>query len=181
MKRWALGFVMLSSPALAEDYCGLTNDQRAALPQALAGTWAARLRGAIMVGTDGKPQALPEDADTREAILAADGAGLALAEDDIFPAVTLAPAVIDDHAEPDFALPGESPLGAAELLAPEAAAARLTCDPKTLPQFVVEVPMEGTDANATLRLFALSSAQMVMVIGGQGGGQSARALFDLAR
>jgi hypothetical protein len=171
----------LSTSAMGADYCGLTGDPRLKLATDLTGTWQAVLRGGMVVLEDGKVQPLPAQDDPEEAVFTSDGRSLTLAEDTFFPAVTLVPfTVVSVQTKPDFALPGESPLPAAELLAPEATASGLTCDPETLPQFLAKVPMDD-GASATLWVFALTPEALVLVVKGAGGGQTARAVFDLHR
>lgn len=168
--------------AHAADYCGVTMDQRNSAPAGLAGAWAGKVRSGMMVGPDGKPQAMTADEeDGLEIMIKADGTGLSMEEAyDFFPAVALTAFTVEVMSEPDFALPGESPLGAAELLAPEVLTAGLSCNAKDLPQFVADVPMDDA-ASATFRLFALTPDQLVLVIKGEGGGKTARAVFDLDR
>lgn len=173
--------VLLTTPATPADYCGLTGAARTAVAEDLAGSWQAVFRSGLIEMEDGKVQPLPAQEEPETAIFTSDGRSLTLAEDTLFPAVTLMPySVVSLQTRPDFALPGESPLMAAELLAPEVEATGLPCDPASLPQFLAKVPMDG-GASATLWVFALSKDRMALVVQGAGGGQAARAVFDLSR
>lgn len=174
--------LLTANMGMAADYCGVTMDQRNAAPAGLAGSWLGTARSAMMVGADGKPLvAALDEADPLEITLKADGPGLSIEEaNDFFPPMALKAFTVEPLSEPDFALPGESPLGAAELLASEVKAAGLACNAKDLPQFVAEMPMDDA-SSATIRLFALTSDLMVLVITGEGQGQTARAVFDLTR
>lgn len=171
--------LLTANSAMAADYCKLPMDQVKALPARLAGDWQMVMRGGIGV-VDGKAAAMPVDDAPDQASFTADGDDLNLAQDDFFPATALKPFVIEVMSQPDLALPGESPLDAAELLQPEVTDSKLSCDPKTVPQFVGEVDM-GNGASSTLRVYAFGPATMVMVIKGESGNQAARAVFDLTR
>lgn len=172
---------LLSGEAMAGDYCGLTGAPRLGVASDLAGTWQAVFRSGLVALADGKVQPLPADDAPQKAVFTSDGRSLTLAEDTLFPAVTLVPyTVVSLQTRPDFALPGESPLPASELLAPEVTALGLTCDPASLPQFLVKMPMDE-GASATLWLFALTPDDLAMVVKGEGSGQTARAVFNLHR
>ncbi len=66
------------------------------------------------------------------------------------------------------------------MLQAEVAEVALRCDPKDLAQFTGEAA-QADNATAALRVFAFGPDFMVMVIRGEGGGQVARAVFDLRR
>jgi hypothetical protein len=174
MIRGNLLALLMACPAAAADYCGRAPGD-APVTQALGGAWNAVLRGGVAV-VNGKPHALPVVDTAQKAVFTPAMTGLTLAEDAIFPALAFAPAQV----VPDFALPGESALPAAELLQPETEATGMTCDPATLPQFHGEVTLDG-GVSATFHLFALTPDQMVMVIRAEGKGQVVRAVFDLKR
>ncbi len=164
---------------MAADYCGLSIGEITALPPSLAGDWQMTMRSGIGV-VDGKAAAMPVDEAPDQASFTADGIDLNLEKDDFFPTTLLRHFVIEDMFQPDLALPGESPLNAVELLDPEIKDSGLTCDPKTLPQFVGDVEMDG-GASSTLRVYAFGADKMVLVIKGESGNQAARAVFDLTR
>lgn len=166
--------VLIALPAAAADFCTLPDAKP--LPDQLAGQWQGLMRGGILVGADGKPQALPADEVPQSLVFKADGQNLTLVGDGFFPAVALAPA----PGTKDFALPGESPLEPAELLQQEVGRLGLTCDPANLPRFFAQIPM---DAGAVSRfdIFAVAQDDMVLVVQGAGQGQAARAVFDLHR
>lgn len=172
-----LAVLLMSQPVMAADFCGVTPEEAIALPKALEGVWTGVLRGGILVNA-GIPQALPaDDEEIMEISVKADGSGLAMAvTNDFFQPMRLDPV----HDAPDFALPGESPLSAGELLADEAAAAKLGCDPATLPQFQTGMALEG-GATSTLRVLALDAGRLVLIVAAVGVGQAARAVFDLTR
>ena len=164
---------LIALPAAAADFCALG---ATGSPDQLAGNWQALMSGGILVGTDGKPHALPPDDQPQALVFAADGTNLMLAADAFFPAVKMAKA----PGTKDFALPGESPLEPAELLQPEVSKLSLACDPATLPRFFAQMPMDA-GALSTFDIFALSPEDMVLVVKGEGQGQMARAVFDLHR
>ncbi len=177
--RGVLTVLLTANGVMAADFCKLPMDKVMALPAALAGDWQMAMRGGIGV-VDGKLKAMPTDGAPDEATFTADGSDLTLDDDGFFPATPLKHFVIEKMFQPDMALPGESPLNAVELLAPEITDNGLPCDPKTLPQFAGAVAVDG-DATSTLRVYAFGPDTMVLVIKGESGGQAARAVFDLTR
>lgn len=174
--------LLTANGAGAADFCGVTLDQRNAVPVEIAGSWLGKARSGLMVGADGTPEVLAADAqETLEITLKADGTGLAIKEASGYvSAMALKAFTVEVMAEPDFALPGESPLGSADLLAPEVTEAGLGCNARDLPQFVAEAPRQG-NTSATLRLFALTPERLVLVVRGENGAQVARAVIDLTR
>ena len=180
MMRFAFVLVlMVASPGYAEDYCDVGFGRTQALPKTLAAERQADFRGGIAVTADGKPHAFPAEADAPDLTFTYDEDGLNLVKDDFFPALHLNPYQID-LSEPDFELPGESVLLSAELLQPETVAVGLPCDPRLLAQFVGQAEQDD-NTSADLRIFAFGPEFMVMVIRVEGGGQTARAVFDLKR
>jgi hypothetical protein len=130
----------------------------AALPAALAGEWQSALVQAIVV-VDGKPKAMPlSDKLTAEQVAVAAG-GISIRDATMRQAFVLE--AISGNAE--FALPGESPLGAEEFLGPVLTEAGVRCAAVDLPQFQGAAPA-GLGMATTFRIFAVSDRQMLMVM-----------------
>ena len=174
---WAV--LLMATRAMAGDYCALPMDQVMKLPATLAGDWQMVMRSGLGV-VDGKPVAMPVEDGPDQVRFTADGGDLALAADSFFPATALKHIGVNVMSRPDLALPGESPLEAAELLQPEITASGLPCDPNALPQFVGEVDM-GNGSSSTLRVYAFGPEALVLVIKGESGSQAARVVFDLTQ
>ncbi|MBI1170705.1 hypothetical protein GC209_04825 [bacterium] len=168
--------LLTAGPALAADYCALGAEDAKAVPEQISGSWEGSFRGGIVV-QNGKPQALPPEAEVQKIVLTAEAGKLALADPGgFFPRIDLDPA----GDVPDYALPGESPLAAAEFFQPETAETGIACDPAGLPQFKGQVALDG-DARSTFRILALTPDRLALVIRAEGQGQAARVVFDLRR
>jgi hypothetical protein len=124
----------------------------------MAGDWQRSVvAGAAVLG--GVPRQMPADARGTPASLTAEGAGVGLPDPSLPEAAHLLPSAAADQ---DYALPGESPLLAQELLAPLLAEAGVTCAAADLPQFQAQIAA-GRGLGMRLRLFVLGKDQLVLV------------------
>ena len=176
----ALGFACLGGAARADDVCRLDVAAEAALPALLAGTWQGGVAQAIAVQA-GKPSALPLDRAQRPAQIAASANGLVFSDATTQSPISMAPVTGSDW---NFALPGESPLSAAELLDPLLKAAAVVCPVGELPQFRGEVAMDAA-RKVTFHAFVLGTQHVVLVmqVGSTGAprAEGVRAVLEFSR
>ena len=162
MRLFAVILCALPLPAMAAGQCGLSLAETRALAPELAGTWESKALQAIVV-TDGKPVMLTVDGPSPAGVFSLGGDDLVIEN-----ALGDAPMTLDPvlGGVQDFALPGESPLSAAELLAGLAAPA--PCAPDQMPQFEGQSSAPGMGAVA-MHLFVVSPTEMINVISIKGG------------
>jgi hypothetical protein len=106
---------------------------------------------------EGKPRLLPEGAAPTPARLAAVAGGLRYSDATAPDGIDLAAGAVAEN----FALPGESPLLAEELLRPQIAAE--ACDLKDIPQFQGAMPMANA-VTARFHAYVVSGDDMLMVM-----------------
>lgn len=155
---WIAVWLGLSGAAVADPYCKPDAAELAALPGLLAGDWQrSMVSGTAVVG--GVPQQMPQDGSSTPATLLAEGGGLGMPDPSLAESAHFIP---DSGPSVDFALPGESPLMAAELLAPLLAEAGIACDAADLPQFQARLAA-GQGLGMRLQLFVLRQDRLVLV------------------
>lgn len=176
----AIGFALMAQAAFAEGYCRLDVAAEAALPVQLAGTWQGAVAQAIAVQA-GKPSVLPVDGAQRPAQFAASAEGLVFSDATTPSPITLLPVTGSDW---DFALPGESPLAAAELLDPLLQAAAVACPVGSLPQYRGTVAMDAA-RKVTFHAFVLNAQHLLLVmqVGSSGAprAEGVRAVLNFSR
>ena len=176
----AIGFALMAQAAFAEGYCRLDVAAEAALPVQLAGTWQGAVAQAIAVQA-GKPSVLPVDGAQRPAQFAASAEGLVFSGATTPSPITLLPVTGSDW---DFALPGESPLAAAELLDPLLQAAAVACPVGRLPQYRGTVAMDAA-RKVTFHAFVLNAQHLLLVmqVGSSGAprAEGVRAVLNFSR
>lgn len=156
MRVLALALMFVAGTAVAEPFCKPDAAELAALPAAVAGDWQGALLQGVAV-QDGKPRLLPEGGAPTPAKVTAAGAGLRYSD-------ATAPEGIDlaaSSAVENYALPGESPLLAEELLTPVMAAGG--CSLADLPQFLGATPLAG-GVSARFHAYVISGSEMLMVM-----------------
>lgn len=155
---WIAVWLGWAGMAAADPFCKPDAAELAALPANLAGDWQrAIVAGAAVVA--GVPRQLPSDAGTTAATLVDEGAGIGLPDPSLPESAHFLP---DAQPPADFALPGESSLAAAELLAPLMAESAIGCPVEDLPKFQAYLPA-GQGLSMQLRLFVLSVDQVLLV------------------
>ena len=176
----AIGFALMAQAAFAEGYCRLDVAAAAALPADLTGEWQGAVEQAIAVQA-GKPSVLPVDGAQRPAQFAASAEGLVFSDATTPSPITLLPVTGSDW---DFALPGESPLAAAELLDPLLQAAAVACPVGSLPQYRGTVAMDAA-RKVTFHAFVLNAQHLLLVmqVGSSGAprAEGVRAVLDFSR
>ena len=125
-----MALVCMAGAAVADPYCRPDAAEMAALPAALAGDWQSTLLQSMMV-VDGQPSGMAPSDTIMPVTIAGEAGGISLLDAAMGQAFGLK-AVLGDA---EFALPGETPLGAAELLGPLLDEAGVTCGAVDLPQF----------------------------------------------
>ena len=164
----------------AEGYCRLDMAAAAALPADLTGEWQGAVEQAIAVQA-GKPSVLPVDGAQRPAQFAASAEGLVFSDATTPSPITLLPVTGSDW---DFALPGESPLAAAELLDPLLQAAAVACPVGSLPQYRGTVAMDAA-RKVTFHAFVLNAQHLLLVmqVGSSGAprAEGVRAVLNFSR
>lgn len=173
-------FSLFGPPAYAQGVCALSPGDQAALPEGLSGAWQGAVVQAIAVQA-GKPSALPLDRAQRPAQFSASGEGLVFSDATTQSPIDLAPVTGSDW---NFALPGESPLSAAELLDPLLQEAAVDCPVGALPQYRGEVAMDAA-RKVTFHAFVLGTQRVVLVmqVGSTGAprAEGVRAVLDFSR
>ena len=148
-----LGF---AGTALADPYCKPDAAELTALPELLAGEWQGEIVQGVAV-QDGKPSVLPTDGKSTPAVLAVVGRAISFSD-----ATTTAPVLLDIATKAvDFALPGESPLDAEELLGP--LLPETGCALVDLPQFRGAVSMAQGMA-VQFRAYVVARDQLLIVM-----------------
>ncbi len=156
---WIAIWLGLAGMAVADPFCKPDAAELVALPGMLAGDWQGEiLQGVAVQG--GKPRVLPTDAKPTPATLAVAGQAISFSD-----ATTPAPVLLDvTTSAVDFALPGESPLDAAELLGP--ILPESACALSDLPQFHGAVSMaQGMAVQFRAYMVARDQVLMVMQVG----------------
>lgn len=163
-----------------DPYCRLDVAAEAALPAQLAGEWQGAVVQAIAVQA-GQPSVLPVDGAQRPAQFAASAEGLVFSDATTPSPITLLPVTGSDW---DFALPGESPLAAAELLDPLLQAAAVACPVGSLPQYRGTVAMDAA-RKVTFHAFVLNAQHLLLVmqVGSSGAprAEGVRAVLNFSR
>lgn len=155
---WVAVWLGCAGLAAADPMCKPDAAERAALPGLLAGDWQRSVvAGAAVIG--GVPRQMPADTASTAARLTAEGASIGLPDPSLPETAHLQ---ADLGGDQDYALPGESPLLAQELLAPLLAEAGVVCDAADLPQFQAQIAA-GQGLGMRLRLFVLGKDQLVLV------------------
>ena len=155
---WIAVWCACAGVAVAEPYCKPDAAELAALPGQMAGDWQrAVVAGAAVLG--GVPRQMPADAMAMPAALTAEGAGIGLPDPSLPETAHLLPGA---DADQDYALPGESPLLAQELLEPMLAEAGVACAAVDLPQFQAQIAA-GQGLGMRLRLYVLGPDKAVLV------------------
>ena len=164
----------------AEDYCLQKGVEHPAFAVDLATDWQGQVVQFLTV-TDGKPQIGPRDDSRKTASFEAKGETLLFTDATKSSPVALAPA---NGAKWDFALPGEAPLKAEELLGPMLQSANITCPVEFLPQFF-GTSRFGNTAMVEFHAYILTPHHMLMVIqlhpADQATANGLRAVIDLTR
>lgn len=156
---WVAVWLAGAGAAVADPFCAPGVAELATLPGLVAGTWQGVIAQGVVVQA-GKPSALPQgSADT--AVFSAVPGGISFSDATTADGIVLMPGAAGPV--PDFALPGESPMAADELLGPLLAEAGIACAPNDLPRFQGGQPMPGGMA-ATFQAYLLSQHQMLMVM-----------------
>ena len=152
----------------------------AALPAQLAGEWQGTAVQAIAVQA-GKPSVVPVDGARRPAQFATSADGLLFSDATTPSPIPLLPV---SGADWDFALPGESPLAAAELLDPLLQAAAEDCPVGNLPQYRGTMAMDAS-RKVTFHAFVLSAQHLLLVmhVGSTGAprAEGVRAVLEFSR
>ena len=175
-----LPLLILPTAALPDDYCLQKGAEHPAYAADLATDWQGNVVQFLTV-TAGKPQLGPGDDSRKPASFTAEGENLLFSDATTKAAVTLTPS---NGAKWDFALPGEAPLAAEELLSPMLATANIACPVEFLPQFFGTTQI---DASATVEFHAyvLTPHHMMMVIqfhpADQAAANGLRAVIDFIR
>lgn len=154
---WALLWLLVAGAAAADPYCRPDATEMASLPARLAGDWQGVLVQGVAV-VAGQPRAMPSNPADLPAKVSAIAGGIMLAD-------AQKPAAWDLMAatgDADFALPGETPLRAEEMLAPLVTEAGADCPALDLPQFLGALP-EAQGMAGSIHLYALSDRTMLMV------------------
>ena len=159
--RMPLILVLALTPtfALAEDYCLRNGAEHPALAVDLATDWQGEVVQFLTV-TDGKPQIIPRDNTRKTASFTAKGQTLNFTDATTHSPVALEPA---NGSKWDFALPGEAPLKAEELLGPMLVSASITCPIEFLPQYF-GTSRFGTSALVEFHAYVLTRHHILMVI-----------------
>ncbi len=154
---WPLIWLALAGTAGAEPFCKPNAEEMAALPADLAGDWQGAMTQGILVLT-GKPQVMPANPAALSAKVIATEGGISLAD-------AAQPVPYDLQAaagDVNFALPGETPLGTKEFLAPFLAEAGIDCAALDLPQFQGVAP-EAQGMTGITKAYPLSEKEMIVV------------------
>ena len=164
----------------AEDYCLQKGVEHPAFAVDLATDWQGQVVQFLTV-TDGKPQTAPRHDSRKSASIEAKGETLLFTDATTQTPVALEPA---NGAKWDFALPGEAPLKAEELLGPMLQSANITCPVEFLPQFF-GTSRFGNTAMVEFHAYILTPHHMLMVIqlhpADQATANGLRAVIDLTR
>lgn len=153
---WIGIWLGLAGVAVADPYCKPDAAELAALPGLLAGEWQGEIVQGVAV-QGGRPRVLPTDGKPSPAVLAAAGQAISFSD-----ATTPAPVLLNvTTSAMDFALPGESPLDAAELLGP--LLPESGCALVDLPQFHGAVSMAQGMA-VQFRAYVVARDQLLMVM-----------------
>ncbi|WP_156317420.1 hypothetical protein [Cypionkella psychrotolerans] len=153
---WIAVWLGLAGVAVADPFCKPSAAELVALPGLLVGDWQGEIVQGVAV-QGGKPSLLPEGGQPTPATLAVAGAAISFAD-----ATTPQPVLLSaTAATEDFALPGESPLGAEELLGPLMLEGG--CAVGDLPQFEGAAAMAAGMA-VRFSAFVLGKSQLLMVM-----------------
>lgn len=152
-----LVWLALAGAAQAEPFCKPNAKELAALPADLAGDWQGAMSQGILV-LMGKPSVMPSNPDALPARVIATAGGISLAD----PAKPAAYELQVAAGDMNFALPGETPLGTQEFLAPFLADAGIVCDALDLPQFQGTAP-QAQGMSGITKAYPLSRTEMLMV------------------